>query len=50
MLGKLMCKLNLGHKWHVERTEDGTRYRRCTRCGKDEDDSGGSRLIMDAGG
>lgn len=34
MLQTLMCKLNLRHAWHIESTEDGSRYRRCTRCGK----------------
>lgn len=32
----LACRLNLHHHWHVESTEDGSRYLRCTRCGKDE--------------
>lgn len=32
----LVCRLNLRHHWHVEATEDGSRYRRCTRCGKDD--------------
>lgn len=32
----LACRINLRHHWHVESTEDGSRYRRCTRCGKDE--------------
>jgi hypothetical protein len=34
MLKILMCKLNLRHVWHIETTEDGSRYRHCTRCGK----------------
>ncbi|NQD90081.1 hypothetical protein HP499_20035 [Paenarthrobacter sp. CM16] len=52
MLRKLMCKLNLGHHWHVESTEDGSRYRRCTRCGKYDNDSdaGSHGAIMDMGG
>lgn len=33
----LRCRLNLDHDWHVETTEDGARYRRCRRCGKDDD-------------
>ncbi|WP_247048733.1 DUF1660 family phage protein [Arthrobacter rhizosphaerae] len=42
MLKFLLCKTNLGHKWHVESNEDGDRYRRCTRCGKyDDRDSDG---------
>lgn len=32
----LACRLHLHHHWHVESTEDGSRYLRCTRCGKDE--------------
>lgn len=32
----LACRLNLRHHWHMESTEDGSRYRRCTRCGKDD--------------
>lgn len=37
MLRSFLCRLNLGHDWHVETTEDGQRYRRCQRCGKYED-------------
>lgn len=48
MLKNLMCKLNLGHDWHVEHNEDGSRYRRCTRCGKYDDggDPGGGRWAV----
>lgn len=43
MLKALLCKLNLQHNWHMETTEDGGRYRRCTRCGKyQEGGSGGN--------
>jgi hypothetical protein len=35
MLGSLMCRLNLRHEWRTERTEDGGRFKRCRRCGKD---------------
>lgn len=36
MLERLVCRLR-GHRWHVEsNTEDGTLYRRCVRCGRDE--------------
>lgn len=31
----LLCRLNLHHEWRTARTEDGARYRRCHRCGKD---------------
>ena len=41
MLKALMCKLNIRHEWHVEHTEDGSRYRRCRLCGKDDDRGGG---------
>ena len=30
----LLCRLNLRHHWHAESTDDGRRFRRCTRCGK----------------
>lgn len=41
MLRTLLCKLNMRHEWHLEFTEDGGRYKRCTRCGKDDDRGGG---------
>ncbi|YAK89438.1 hypothetical protein ACUUMA_03375 [Paenarthrobacter nitroguajacolicus] len=53
MLKKLMCKLNLGHDWHAEHTEDGSRYLRCRRCGKYDDGGdpgGGHATILDMGG
>ncbi|MEV4953408.1 hypothetical protein MRBLAR21_001877 [Paenarthrobacter nitroguajacolicus] len=53
MLRKLMCKLNLGHQWHVEHTDDGSRYLRCTRCGKYDDGGdpgGGHATVLDMGG
>jgi hypothetical protein len=31
----LLCRLNLRHHWRTETTEDGGRFRRCARCGKD---------------
>lgn len=31
----LRCLLNVRHEWHTESTEDGSRYARCRRCGKD---------------
>ena len=40
MIQALLCKLNLRHDWHVEHTDDGRHFRRCVRCGRD-DDSGG---------
>lgn len=33
----ITCRMNLHHVWHTESTEDGVRYRRCVRCGKDDD-------------
>lgn len=35
MLKSLLCRLNFRHEWHREFTEDGNRYKRCARCGKD---------------
>ena len=32
----LRCRLNIRHEWHTEATEDGARYLRCRRCGKDD--------------
>lgn len=36
----IACRMNLHHDWHLERTEDGARYRRCLRCGKDDPGGG----------
>jgi hypothetical protein len=33
---RLGCQLNLSHKWAGFHTEDGLRYERCVRCGKDQ--------------
>jgi hypothetical protein len=41
MIQALLCKLNIRHEWHDEHTEDGSRYRRCRLCGKDDDRGGG---------
>jgi hypothetical protein len=40
----LLCRLNLRHHWHTETNEDGGRYRRCTRCGKDDPRLGNSGM------
>jgi hypothetical protein len=32
----LRCRLNIRHHWVGESADDGTRYLRCRRCGKDE--------------
>jgi len=31
----LLCRVNLHHTWRTYSTEDGERYQRCSRCGKD---------------
>jgi hypothetical protein len=36
----LLCRLNLKHQWEGQSTEDGGRYLRCTRCGKDHSGGG----------
>jgi hypothetical protein len=36
----LRCRLNLSHRWVRGTTEDGGRFRRCARCGKDKTDAG----------
>jgi hypothetical protein len=41
MIKALLCKLNIRHDWHVEHTEDGSLYKRCLTCGKDDDRGGG---------
>ena len=47
----LFCRLNLRHRWASMRTEDGSRYLRCQRCGKDETDiHGGSKSAPDFDG
>lgn len=38
---RLLCALNLHHIWHGEHAEDGSRYMRCVRCGKDRSGSSG---------
>ncbi len=43
MFQALMCKFNLRHEWHVEHAEDGSIYRRCRMCGKDDDERGKGR-------
>lgn len=32
----LLCRLNLRHHWAWQYNPGGERYRRCTRCGKDD--------------
>lgn len=43
MIQALLCKLNMRHDWHLEHAEDGTVYKRCHRCGKDDDQRGEGR-------
>lgn len=52
MIRALLCKLNIRHDWHVEHAEDGSVYKRCRRCGKDDDEhtSGGGNFGAWAGG
>jgi hypothetical protein len=38
MIQALLCKFNIRHGWHVEHAEDGSVYKRCRRCGKDDDE------------
>lgn len=40
MIQALLCKLNIRHEWHLEHAEDGGVYKRCRRCGKDDDQRG----------
>jgi hypothetical protein len=42
----LLCRPNLRHHWHTERTEDGSPYRRCRRCGKDNPSTGSASGTM----
>jgi len=36
----VLCLLNVHHDWRLEHTDDGGRYRRCRKCGKDDDGLG----------
>lgn len=44
MIQALLCKLNIRHDWHLEHAEDGGVYKRCRRCGKDDDSCGGGTV------
>jgi len=37
----LMCRLNLHHRWRWCSTEDGDRFERCEKCGKDRSEKVG---------
>jgi len=44
----LTCRLNVHHLWRWDSAEDGSRYQRCAKCGKDRADypeEGGPNLI-----
>lgn len=36
----VLCMLNVHHAWRTRSTEDGGRFRQCTRCGKDKNPRG----------
>ena len=36
----VLCQLDVHHDWRLEHTEDGGRYWRCRKCGKDDDGLG----------
>lgn len=47
----LTCRWNLHHHWSWVSTEDGDRYERCTRCGKDRlEKFGDSSFDINLGG
>jgi hypothetical protein len=37
----LTCRLNLHHRWRWQSTEDGDRFERCQKCGKDRSEKVG---------
>jgi hypothetical protein len=38
------CRLHLHHRWHGLITPDGERFRRCTACGIDDDETSRRRV------
>ncbi|MFJ5859901.1 hypothetical protein ACIQCM_00600 [Pseudarthrobacter sp. NPDC092439] len=53
MIQALLCKLNIRHEWHLEHADDGVVYKRCRRCGKDDDErnrGGGNFSAWGVGG
>jgi len=46
----ITCRLNLHHLWHTYSTEDGNRYLRCARCGKEYTRGGSRGMTYGAGG
>jgi hypothetical protein len=45
----LTCRLNLHHRWRWQSTEDGDRFERCQKCGKDRSDDVGGDPGVGAG-
>jgi hypothetical protein len=41
----LLCRLNIHHRWRVERSPGGEFYRRCQKCGKDDPGSYVERTV-----
>jgi hypothetical protein len=47
----LTCRLNLRHRWRWQSTEDGNRFERCQKCGKDRSEEvGGGPHVNIIGG
>jgi len=44
----VLCRLNVHHQYRLTSTEDGTRYRRCRRCGKDDPSTGSAHWASPA--
>jgi len=45
----LLCRLNIRHQYRITSTEDGVRFRRCRRCGKDHPSTGGAHWASISG-
>ena len=45
----LLCRVNY-HSWHSFSTEDGARFRRCSRCGRDHVDRYNGGGVVGFGG
>ena len=41
---RILCKLNVHHRWETRSTEDGSRYLRCTWCYRDAIGKWGHRI------
>ena len=44
----LTCRLNLWHSWRSFSTEDGARYSKCAKCGKEGPDRGSGAYTIGA--